>query len=146
MAVLRVAMEQDDGVALTGNEVVELHAIDGSVAVGDRGSRIRFGIASRAKRGHEQHHPRISEKAVFHQHGVPFVNFNRRNHRGSAPHERLKEQRHGLRRDLHRRVARRCSVARQSSGDTSKTEGMSRLSKLPAIIAQFALREMSSMA
>jgi hypothetical protein len=44
------------------------------------------------------------------------------------------------------RLGRRCSVARQSSGDTSKTEGMSRLSKLPAIIAQFALREMSSMA
>ena len=71
MAVLRVAMEQDDGVALSRNEVVELHPINGGVAVGDHGSRIRFDIAGQAERGKEQYHRRISGKAVFHQHCVP---------------------------------------------------------------------------
>ena len=74
VAVLRVAVKQDHGVALSSNQVVELHTIDVSVAVGDHRSRIRFGIAGQAEQGQEQYSRRISREALFHRHcGRPAV-------------------------------------------------------------------------
>src|SRR5947207_7779376 len=72
VAVLRVAMEQDDRGSFSCNEIVQLHTISNRIALRDHRCRLGVDIRGDAKYAQEQYRYRYPGKMTFHRHGVPF--------------------------------------------------------------------------